>query len=424
MIVRHGGHRILIDDLGLHAVLLRQLRQNGDALVGGLVGDAAHVGGDIGLLGQHVQPVGALGGGEGAGGAHHRARHVVHPGQHKAQKRLKQPQVAQHQPHAELHVGGHAAEHLPQGGRKTGPEGIVLFHPAHQFGKPHQGGVAARGAGVAAVVLGHQLHVGVALFHHAHHAVAPAHPGHGAFHDHAALVQQKAQVHAVLFEPCGGGGCAVAAPLLGAAGGDVHVALRLPAAGQQLFHRLHDAEQAALGVHRAAAPHRAVGNVAGEGLVGPFALGGHHVLVAHQQDGRLLAGGGAGDLVKQASVQFNDLGGAVQLGEGAPQHLVEGGELAPVRLPPEGHRLAAHKVRKALGVFLRPGHVRLGELRLHRAGGFHPRRAHRCRGDERQHQQHQGAKTPQQPHKIHNEKPPQKGAQKRAAPCDVYTYSV
>ena len=91
-----------------------------------------------------------------------------------------------------------------------------------------------------------------------------------------------------------------------------------------------------------------------------------------------------------------------QQGEGAPQHLVEGGELAPVRLAPEGHRLAAHQFRQPFGVLLRPGQVRLGELGLHRAGGLHLRRAHRRHGNERQHQPHNSGQDPQDPHKIHN----------------------
>ena len=66
--------------------------------------------------------------------------------------------------------------------------------------------------------------------------------------------------------------------------------IHISAGFQQFLRGLHKAVQAALGIHRAAAPDRTLGDLAGERPVLPFALCRNHVVVAHEQDGL----GGAG----------------------------------------------------------------------------------------------------------------------------------
>ena len=178
----------------------------------------------------------------------------------------------------------------------------------------------------------------------------------------------------LLLEPGSNGGRAVAAPFLGAAGGQIHVALGLPALGQQLLHRLHEAEQAALGVHGAAAPHRALGDLAGEGRVLPLALGGHHVVVAHDQDGRACAAVQTGNFIDQAAVEHGAGSGLVHQRELLPQQLVEGLELAAACLVLFRHGLALHQSRQGLGVSLGPLQIGIRELSGGGRGGLHLKR--------------------------------------------------
>ena len=369
--VHLGAGGVGLQHLGIQPALLGGGADDLDALVGALVGHAAHVGGDPGLLGQNVVGRGAFGHGEGAGGTHHGARQRVHTGQQEAEQRLKQPQVAQQHPHAEAHVGGQALEHLPQGGGEAGLEGAVPVGLADELGQLHQRGVGAGGTGMAAGGVGGELHIRVALFHHAHHGVAALDSGHGGIHDHAALVQQQAQMDPLLLEPGSNGGRTVAAPFLGAAGGQIHVALGLPALGQQLLHRLHEAEQAALGVHGAAAPYRTLGDLAGEGRVLPLALSGHHIVVAHDQDGRACAAVQTGDFINQAAVEHGAGGCLVHQRELLPQQLVEGLELAAADLVLFRHGLALHQRGKGFGIPLCPLQIGIRKLSSGGRGGLH-----------------------------------------------------
>ena len=134
-----------------------------------------------------------------------------------------------------------------------------------------------------------ELHIGLALLEHADHCKVSLYAADGLGDYAAALVADYKQLHAAALELLDDLRRAVARPLLGAGGGKVHVAFGSIALAQQLFYRLKESHDRALGIGCAAPPDLAVGNVPGERLVQPLALSRDNVLMAHKEDGLFAA---------------------------------------------------------------------------------------------------------------------------------------
>ena len=228
---------------------------------------------------------------------------------------------------------------------------------------------------MAAAAASDELHVAVALFYHAYHAVGTLDTADGFFDDHAAFVQQQRQMHTVVLQILGHGRCALTAPFLGAAAAYIHIAGRHEALCQQLFHCGQQAEQAGLGVYGAAAPNcAAVINVTAEGAVFPFAPCFHHVLMAHKHNGCVFSC--ALPLKQQAAVEFVLFAVGVDVGEQLFQLAVEGIELAAVGVKAGGNGFAANHFRQCLAVCFRTGTVVQDDLGGLGCGGLDEQGTH------------------------------------------------
>lgn len=185
-------------------------------------------------------------------------------------------------------------------------------------------GVLSGGAGVAAGAAGGELNVCLALFKYAHHGEVAGNTADGLPDDAAALVTQQKQLYAPALQLRHQLGRAVAAPLLRAGGGQVHILLRGYPLGKQLLHRLKEGHDAALGVAGAPAIDLAIGNVPGEGGVVPLALRRNHVLVAHEQNGLVVVF--ALPVKEKVAVNLRLLELGEDSGEQLLQNLVEASE--------------------------------------------------------------------------------------------------
>ena len=213
---------------------------------------------------------------------------------------------------------------------------------------------------MAAIAVGNELHIAVALLEDAHRRVVAVHAAQGILDDGAALVAEHEQLDAVLLEPARQFGRAGAADLLRAGGRQVHVTFGGVAVADHFLHGLEESHQAALGVRRATAPDLAVRDGAGEGRMNPLAGGLHHVHVAHQEDGLLV--GFALPLQQQVAVDFDLLTGGKNLREQLPHQLVEAAELLHFGFAAVGDGLHLHHAGKLPRVlidalFIRGGNV-------------------------------------------------------------------
>ena len=181
---------------------------------------------------------------------------------------------------------------------------------------------------MAALAAGGEGQIGAALLKDAHHGEVAGDAADGLPDDAAALVHDQKQVHAPAADLLHQLGTAVAAPLLGAGGGQVHVAVRGIALRKQFLHGLQKGHDGAFGVGAAPAPDLAVFDAAGEGWVLPLAARGDHVLVAHEQDGLFPAL--AFPIVQQVTVDVRDLQLLMDQGKELLEDLMKG--LPPLRL--------------------------------------------------------------------------------------------
>ena len=164
----------------------------------------------------------------------------------------------------------------------------MRLHIVHKCGQPRDGGVLRRCAGVSAGAAGGKFHVRLTFFKHADHGKVAGDAADRLGDDAAALITDEKQLHAAPLKLRHKLRRAVAGPLLRAGGGEIHVACRSISLGQKLLDRLEKGHERALGVRCAAPPDLAVRDLTGKRRVLPYALGGDHVLMAHQQN-RLFA---------------------------------------------------------------------------------------------------------------------------------------
>ena len=200
---------------------------------------------------------------------------------------------------------------------------------------------------------GGELHVGLALFKDAHHGVVALDAADGIPDDGAALVADQEGLDAPaaqLVDDLGGTG---AAHLLGTGGGQIHILFGGVTGGQQFFTGLEKGHDRSLGVSSTPAPDLAVGNVAREGLMEPFALGGYHVLVAHEDDGLVMLF--ALPVKEQVAVDLGLFQPFMYQREQVFQHLVEAQELFNLGIVGAGHRFTADHIGQLLGVALGSG---------------------------------------------------------------------
>ena len=334
-----GGGRIVVgvDHGHLQIMLLRQLFEDGQGLLLTLMGDVADVGADGSGPGQDVVGLGAGGHGEGHGGLEHGGGGGADGGQGQLQDGPEEPQVPQHQLQGEGAIGRETAEHGSHLGQELLLEGVFV-HVTHEGGEPVDGGVLPWGAGVAAPAAGGEIHVGAALLKDAQHGEVAGDAADGLPDDGAALVHDQEQVHAPAADLLHQLGAAVAAYLLGAGGGQVHVAVGGVALREELLHGLQEGHDGALGVAGAPAPDLALRDGAGEGRVLPLAAGGDHVLMAHEQDGLLPAP--ALPEVEEVPVDVRDLQLLMDQGKELLEDLMKGFPLLGLVLALEGGGVA------------------------------------------------------------------------------------
>ena len=334
-----GGGRIVVgvDHGHLQIMLLRQLFEDGQGLLLTLMGDVADVGADGSGPGQDVVRLGAGGHGEGHGGLEHGGGGGADGGQGQLQDGPEEPQVPQHQLQGEGAIGRETAEHGGHLGQELLLEGVFV-HVTHEGREPVDGGVLPWGAGVAAPAAGGEIHVGAALLKDAQHGEVAGDAADGLPDDGAALVHDQEQVHAPAADLLHQLGAAVAAHLLGAGGGQVHVAVGGVALREELLHGLQEGHDGALGVAGAPAPDLALRDGAGEGRVLPLAAGGDHVLMAHEQDGLLPAP--ALPVVEEVPVDVRDLQLLMDQGKELLEDLMKGFPLLGLVLALEGGGVA------------------------------------------------------------------------------------
>ena len=206
----------------------------------------------------------------------------------------------------------------------------------------------------------------------------------GLVDDAAALVHHQPGAHAPVLELVHQLLTAGAGPFLSAGGGQVHVLRRREALGQQAFGGLKEGHYRAFGVRCAAAPYLALGDIARKGRVLPDALGGHHVLVAHEHQGLIVLF--AGPVEQQVAVDLGLFQPLVYQGEQPLQHLMEAQKCIPLVGLGNGNRIIAHHGRQLFGQG--PGVLFIGGRGI---GGALGRRAQRMdqRGQKRQQQKAQ-----------------------------------
>ncbi len=132
-------------------------------------------------------------------------------------------------------------------------------------------------------------------------AVCPGTPGKTPLHDRAPLVDHRPRPDAARRQGLDGQLCADAEDLLVVAEGEVDVAGRDEARGDQGLDGFQDGDQRALVVDRAAAVDETVGDPPGERVLRPVLPGHRHdVVVGHQHQGRPV--GPAAPAVEQGAV--------------------------------------------------------------------------------------------------------------------------
>ena len=263
-----------------------------------------------------------------------------------------------------------------------------------QRGQPGQGGMAFGCGGVPAVAPGREGHVRLALFEHPQHGEVAVNPADGIRDDPAALVHHEPGPHAPALQLCHQLWASVPGPFLRAGGGQIHILRRRISLRQQLLRRLQEGHHGTLGVRCAAAPDQAVRNVPGEGIMLPFSLRGHHVLVAHQHQRPVMPH--TGPEIQQVSVDLRFLQLPVHPGKQLLQHPVEPQKLLPLVRFRHGHRFILHHPRQ---LFRQPPGL-LG-IRVRNIGGFLSRRpqgADHSRAQQRQQQGQDAGQRPDDPH--------------------------
>ena len=261
--------------------------QHRQGSIAALVDGGPQVCHQVGLLGDHIGGIGAAHLCKAAGGGHDGFAEGRNLGHQHLDKGLEDAEIAQHGFQRLGEGGTHGTEHFLCFRQDLLFKGALALDLVGEGKEPGGGGVPGRGAGVAALTPGGDLHIHVALFRNADHGVGLVHAVHGLVHNGAALVNDHGQPDALLLQVPDDGCRAVAAGLLVDGESQIHIGLGGEAFCDQLLHGLHLHEHGALAVQGAPAVEVAVNNGAAVCRDDPaFVGGGDHILVAHQQNGQ------------------------------------------------------------------------------------------------------------------------------------------
>ena len=274
--------------------------------------------------------------------------------------------------HGETAVRGQVLKHGGDLGVQTAdenvPGGDLVDEACHPF---HRGGIGGAGkAGVGIGGGGGAVQPVTALFVDSHHgAFLALHASERRLDHRAALVQNDFEGDALFLEIFQRLGDAVAAQLFIVGRADVDVAGRLEPLGQQFFQGGKFCEQRCFRVHCAPAPELSAGDLSGEGVVLPFALGGYHIVVGHEHD--VPPGVLSGQFVDPAIVGEGQLCALfMHQGEQLRHDIAELGKLRVIVGVIDGYGFAADHLLQPLGVELE---LLLREIQRGRGqgSGFH-----------------------------------------------------
>jgi hypothetical protein len=235
---------------------------------------------------EHVLLHAAVDDRDGGGRPQHRVERRLR-GHHALEHGREQPEIREHGPEWNADLGRETLEEAARRTVDAARHGVALEF-RERSGQDADRGVPRRRRGVAALDLDRERDPDGALLGDSDQRERRRDAGHRALHDRSALVERRLHRGATLREQLGDPQRSLLAPhLLVAAEGEQNRALGREALGEQPLDRLEDGKQAALVVHRAAAPHEAVCNHALEGRMLPLRFGarlhGYDVVMGEQQ---------------------------------------------------------------------------------------------------------------------------------------------